>query len=235
MEIRGRGRSRRSEDMYVLDDDVVVHYRDRVVQADHIEYDMGDRRDYRDGHLKATGRANNELSSPSHGAMNPRAQTGRSTTSSGRWGSSTGHRMAYASCNPFLFTGQVVVKTGPRKYRDLRRDGDLLPVAEIRTGYCRRRSSWWITTRPREQQHLPADEYSGAVSAVCHASGGCNGPADGILIPEIGVGDQGIRVGEQVYWAINRSTDLTVGSKYYSGAGRRRRPLSAIAAWEMTS
>ncbi len=43
----------------------------------------------------------------------------------------------------------------------------------------------------------------------------------GILIPEIGFNSasKGDTVGEQIYWAINRSTDLTVGTIYYSARG----------------
>ena len=43
----------------------------------------------------------------------------------------------------------------------------------------------------------------------------------GFLIPEIGFNSasKGTTVGEQVYWAINRSTDLTAGAIYYSARG----------------
>jgi LPS-assembly protein len=43
----------------------------------------------------------------------------------------------------------------------------------------------------------------------------------GILIPEIGINSasKGDTVGEQIYWAINRSTDLTVGTIFYSARG----------------
>ena len=48
-----------------------------------------------------------------------------------------------------------------------------------------------------------------------------NARQSGILIPEIGFNSasKGDTVGEQVYWAINRSTDLTVGTIYYSARG----------------
>jgi LPS-assembly protein len=48
-----------------------------------------------------------------------------------------------------------------------------------------------------------------------------NDRQSGILIPTIGFGSasKGTTIGEQVYWAINRSTDLTAGTVYYSARG----------------
>ena len=48
-----------------------------------------------------------------------------------------------------------------------------------------------------------------------------NARQSGILIPEIGFNSasKGETVGEQVYWAINRSTELTVGTIFYSARG----------------
>ena len=61
----------------VLDGNVVVTYRDRRVEADHIEYDKETGELTATGHLKATGGANNEIITASHGTMNLRTQTGR--------------------------------------------------------------------------------------------------------------------------------------------------------------
>ena len=42
----------------------------------------------------------------------------------------------------------------------------------------------------------------------------------GILLPVIGESStKGLVLGEEIYWAINRSTDLTVGAQYFSRRG----------------
>ncbi len=70
---------------YVLDGDVVITYRDRVVKADHIEFDKKTGELTADGHLHVTGGANHEDITASHGTMNLNQQTGRSTMYLARW------------------------------------------------------------------------------------------------------------------------------------------------------
>ena len=47
------------------------------------------------------------------------------------------------------------------------------------------------------------------------------GAVSGLLIPVVSNGSsiQGFTIGEQVYWAINRSMDMVVGTEYYSKRG----------------
>ena len=56
---------------------MVITYRDRKVEADHIEYDSETGELTANGHLKVTGGANHENISASHGTMNLKKQTGR--------------------------------------------------------------------------------------------------------------------------------------------------------------
>ncbi|MGH9597261.1 MAG: LPS-assembly protein LptD, partial [Edaphobacter sp.] len=62
---------------YVLDGNVVITYRDRVVKADHIEYDTDTGELTANGHLHVTGGTNHEDVLASHGTMNLNKQTGR--------------------------------------------------------------------------------------------------------------------------------------------------------------
>ncbi len=55
---------------YSLDGDVVITYKDRRVEADHIDYDSDTGDLNAIGHLKVTGGENNESISASHGTMN---------------------------------------------------------------------------------------------------------------------------------------------------------------------
>ncbi len=62
---------------YVLDGDVVITYRDRIVKADHIEYDTETGELTANGHLHVSGGPNHEDIQASHGTMNLNQQTGR--------------------------------------------------------------------------------------------------------------------------------------------------------------
>ena len=119
---------------YVLDGDVVITYRDRVVKANHVEYDTETGELTANGHLHVTGGANHEDIVASHGTMNLDRQTGRFYDVTGSVGlKNSGHSTTtYANSNPFLFTGRMVVMDRAAGVRDLRRDVDLVPIAESR-------------------------------------------------------------------------------------------------------
>ena len=104
-------------DKYILDGDVVVTYGDRKIAADHIEYDKVTGEVTATGHLKLTGGPNNEIITATHGTLNTKTQTGRFYDVSGSVGlKQSANKLVYANSNPFLFTGKVVVKTGPQAY-----------------------------------------------------------------------------------------------------------------------
>ncbi len=101
-----------------LDGNVVLKYRGYTVEADHIEYDTNTEDLTATGHLRATGGVSHEVITASHGTLNLKAQTGRFYDVSGSVGvKRTGKRAVYVSENPFLFTGRLVVKSGPREYQ----------------------------------------------------------------------------------------------------------------------
>jgi len=221
VEITTAGPQSKTGSRYVLDDDVVIHYREWTVRADHIEYDMDTGDLTATGHLKVTGGANNEVISASHGEMNLRKQTGRFYDVIGSVGlKNSGKRMVYASGNPFLFTGRMVEKTGPRSYNVF--DGTVTS--------CQLPDPDWILSAAR---FTVENDKASAKNSVFHL---VNVPLlylpyvthavdsesrqSGFLIPVLGQSStKGFILGEQIYWAINRSADLTVGAQYYSRRG----------------
>ena len=153
---------------------------------------------------------------------------GASTMLPGRWALSRAppcrrlQRKLYANANPFLFTGGRWSSPGPTSTTSTAAPS---PHAScpIPTGFSLRRSSRGHGFRKgkRHQQHLPSGQPPLLwLPYVTH-------PVDtgsrqtGILIPDIGFNSasKGDTVGEQIYWAINRSTDLTLGTIYYSARG----------------
>jgi LPS-assembly protein len=105
--------------VYTLERNVVVTYQDRRVQADHIEYDSNTGELTATGHLLVTGGSSDEHISASHGTYNLRSSTGRFYDVTGSVGLKTGslsHRAVYSNEQPILFSGRMVVKTGPRNF-----------------------------------------------------------------------------------------------------------------------
>jgi LPS-assembly protein len=213
-----------------LDRGAVVTFRDRVLQADHIEFDSDTGDVTLTGHVLVTGGENDERIQASHATFNIHSETGRFYDVAGSVGlkqkPATGttpgsQRMVYANGNPFLFTGKMVVKTGPRQYQvydgtvtscQLPHPDWLLSAAEFRVNETQARATNSVF-------HLMSFPFLW-MPLVTHPVDASDRQT-GILIPDIGFNSasKGDTIGEQVYWAINRSTDLTVGTIYYSARG----------------
>ena len=213
--------------VYTLDRDVVITYRDRRVQADHIDYDANTGDLTVTGHVLITARANTEIIHASHGVYNLRSATGRFFDVTGSVGilpkapsRGPARKPIYTSGNPFLFSGRILVKSGERDY-DLY-DGTLTS--------CQLPHPDWLLSSGRFT--IAGDKASARASTfrllnvpllflpyVTH-------PIDadqretGILIPTVGQSTtRGLTLGEQFYLTLGRSSDLTVGAEYYSSIG----------------
>ena len=211
---------------YVLDGDVVITYGTRKVEADHIEYDTESGELTATGHLKVTGGRNNELITASHGTLNVKKQTGRFYDVSGSVGLKqirTGpgaHRTVYANSNPFLFTGKMVVKTGPQSYEvyggtvtscQLPRPDWLLSAGKFTVDEDKASA----TNSVFRLLNIPL-LYLPYVSQPVDGAG----RQSGLLLPVVGItSTKGLVLGEQIYLVINRSMDLTVGAQYFSLRG----------------
>ncbi|HEY1994406.1 MAG TPA: putative LPS assembly protein LptD, partial [Edaphobacter sp.] len=209
---------------YVLDGDVVITYRDRIVKADHIEYDTETGELTANGHLHVSGGPNHEDIQASHGTMNLNEQTGRFYDVTGSVGvKSAGHSLTtYANSNPFLFTGRMVVRTGPQQYE----------IYEGTVTSCQLPNPDWMLFSDKFLVDMDTKKARAQNSTfklmnipllylpyVTHPVDS-GGRQSGFLIPTPGYSStKGIIFGDEYYWAINRSTDLTVGLEYYSLRG----------------
>ena len=234
--------------VYTLDGNVVIHYRDRVVEADHMEYDEETNELSATGHLHVTGGKNHEEMRASHGTVNLETQKGRFYDVTGSVGvkrapanrsgsgsvsgtaaasgmtngspTSGARRMTYMTENPFLFTGREVVKTGESSYE----------VHDGTVTSCRLPHPDWLfsaglfsvddeTAKAKNSVFKLLNVPVLYLPYVTH-------PIDsetrqtGFLLPVIGQSStKGLVLGEQIYFALGRSTDLTVGAQYFSLRG----------------
>jgi LPS-assembly protein len=221
LEITSAGPQSKIGDRYILDDDVVLKYRDRTVRADHIEYDTETGELTATGHLKATGGANNEIIQASHGTINLKTQMGRFYDVVGSVGlKSSNRKMVYASGNPFLFTGRMVVKTGPQAYE----------VYGGTVTSCQLPNPDWLLYAGKFTVDSEKASAKNSVFKVLNIPllylPYVTHPVDaenrqsGFMIPVLGqTSTKGFVIGEQLYWAINRSADAMLGAQYYSRRG----------------
>jgi LPS-assembly protein len=215
--------------VFVLDGHAVVTHGDRTLAADHLEYDKDSGEVGLTGHLLVTGGENDESIHASHGTINVQTQVGRFYDVTGSVGlrlkpaagaAVVGQRAVYSNGNPFLFSGRLVVKSGPREYQIY--DGTVTSCQLLKPDWLLSASEFSVD-----------GEKARATNSVFHVRNmpllwmpyvthpvDANARQSGILIPVLGdSSSKGLTVGEQIYWSINRSTDLTVGTIYYSDRG----------------
>ncbi len=211
----------------VLNGAVVVTSGDREIRADHVEFDKATGEVTANGHVVVTGGPNHEHLQASHGTFNLKTQTGRfydvigsveMTPPRSRLG--TGVAKVYTNGLPFLFSGRIVVKTGPASY-DLY-DGTVTS--------CQLPKPDWLLT---SAHFSVSDEIARGHNSVFHLLGVplvylpyVTHPTDpearetGFMIPSPGESStRGLTLEEQFYLVLNRSMDLTIGASYYSSIG----------------
>jgi LPS-assembly protein len=210
-------------DVYLLTGNVRIEYKDFVLSADKASYngETGDAE--ADGHVRLQGGRNNELILADHGKLNFDLETGRFenvTGSVGRQPSASKRKLVYTTANPFLFTGRVLIKEGPERYQIIHgtMTSCLLPDPDwqihsslilVNYGEARARNSFFsllgvpILYMPYVTH--PVDT---------------NNRQSGLLLPAFGTSStKGTILGESIYLVINRSTDATFGTQYFSKRG----------------
>ena len=211
-----------ADDTLTLTGDVVVHYEDYVVRADSVTYNRRTTELHADGHLQVAGGPNDVLINATSGDMRLNMHTARYYDVSGSQGvRAMGHTVVYSVTNPMQFSGRVLLETGEGHYRIV--DGSMTN--------CRLpHPDWRIIAHSINLDDEKAStsnaffEFLGIpifYLPYLHHPASDTGRASGFLIPVISNGSsiKGYTLGEQVYWVINRSMDMVVGSEYYSKRG----------------
>lgn len=218
--IESSGPQKKSGSQYTLDRDVVITYKDRRIEADHIDYDSDTGELNASGHLKVSGGENNETISASRGSMNLKSQTGRFFDVKGSVGLRGGRKPIYDNGQPFLFEGKVVVKTGPKDY-DIY-EGSVTSCQLPRPDWQLFAGKFSVTSEratARNSVFRIMDVPLVYLPYVTHPVGG-DQRQSGFMIPVIGQSStKGFILGEQYYLVLNRSADMTVGAEYFSERG----------------
>jgi LPS-assembly protein len=209
--------------VYTLTGDVTIHYKDYILNADKASFDQETSDAEADGHVRLRGGRNNELILADHGKLNFDLETGRFenvTGSIGRSANGPNRKLLYTTANPFLFTGRSLIKEGPERYQIIHgtMTSCLLPdpdwqihSALIRVNYGEAQAkNGYFSLLGKPILYLPY---------VTHPVN-TDSRTSGLLIPiASNSSTKGIVIGDSVYWVINRSADVTLGTEYFSKRG----------------
>jgi LPS-assembly protein len=209
-------------DTWTLAGEVVVRYRDYILRADKVVYHQSTTELEAEGNLQLTGGPDDVLIDASRGDMRLNMHTARFYNVHGSQGVHTlGRTEVFSTTNPLLFSGRVLLKTGEGHYRII--DGTMTN--------CRLpKPDWQLIARSIKMEDGTASTsnvflklFRVPVFYLPYLRHPVEetGRESGFLLPVISTGSsiRGYTFGEQVYWIINRSMDMTVGSEYYSKRG----------------
>jgi LPS-assembly protein len=209
-------------DIYTLKGDVEIDYRNYVMRADEITYNQDS------GDVNATGKVvldggpHDEHIEASHATYNIENENGRFYDVLGSIGTRVrGSTVVLTSTNPFLFRGKLVVKSGSDRF--------IVHQGTVTT--CTLPNPKWtfnaekvdvVLGEDAKMYHanfrifkLPIFYFPYATHPVDNL-----GRRSGFLVPQFGQSSQkGFILGDSIYWAINRSMDITVGAEYWSIRG----------------
>ena len=209
-------------DLYTLDGDVEILFKNYILRADHGTYNEAT------GEIQASGRAvfdggpHDAHLTAAHATYNVKDDTGTFYEVAGTFGAVVrGNSVVLTTSNPFVVAGRVVRKVGRDRY--------IVSHGSITS--CAEQTPKWTFNAEK------IDLVAGDDAKLYHSSFRlmklpifyfpynqlpANGMArtSGFLLPTTGESStKGVILGESVYWAINRSNDITLGAEYFSHRG----------------
>jgi LPS-assembly protein len=208
-------------DDWTLTGEVVLYYKTYIVRADKVVYLQATDTIEAQGHLQFEGGAQDVILTASHGEIHIQDHTASFYDVVGSLGvRRVGRTQIYTTPNPFLFTGRILIQTGEESYHIV--DGSMTS--------CRLpKPDWQLIAHSIDVANSKASTHNSLfeflsvpvfyLPYVAHNLGD-TGRESGFLLPVFAnSGVKGLVLGEQVYWVINRSMDLTVGAEYWSKRG----------------
>ena len=212
---------KRLGDVSTLDGDVVIYFENYTLHADKVTYHQSTSEVEADGHLQLTGGPNDVFITATHGDLRLNTHTARFFDVDGSQGvRRAGKSLVYSTVNPMLFKGRVLLQTGEGSYRII--DGS---ITNCRLPH----PDWRVMAKAIELENQRAEMKNAWLEILGipifylpymrhPASEGDR--ESGFLIPVPSNSSiKGYVIGEQYYWAINRSMDMIVGAEYFSKRG----------------
>jgi LPS-assembly protein len=213
--------SLKNSNLYTLDGDVVIYYRNYIVHADHATYDDTSGEIHAQGHMMIDGGPDDEHFEADHGTINVYADTGDFFDVAGTLGVERNPRgrLVFTAPNPFALTGREVLQLGQGHYH----------VIHGTMTSCRLpKPDWRIISEAMELNNGTAKTSNGffevfhlPIMYLPYVTHPVNETREsGILLPYIGNNTtKGLILGEGFYLTLGRSADLTMASQYFSKRG----------------
>jgi LPS-assembly protein len=211
----------KNQDIYTGRGHVEIRFGTSTLHADEVIYDASTGQLTASGHVVFDGGRHNEHLVGTHATYDISRDTGTFYDVTGSSGVRVHNKVMFlTSSTPFFFTGKVVDKLGPDRYR-------------VHYGFvtsCRLPNPKWkwdsqvadIEMGNEVQMHHATLKLGGIpVFYAPYAEHPTDfGRKSGFLIPEIGESStKGFILGDAFYWVLSRNADLTLGASLYAARG----------------
>ena len=208
--------------VYKLRGQAEIHYGTYILYGDEVSYNSDTGEVIADGHVVLDGGTNDEHLQASHGTYNTRTETGRFEDVVGTIGIAPrgNQRYVLTSSSPFYFTGKIVEKTGADHY--LVHGGTVTTCQLPKPKWQFNAQKIVVDAAGDAQIYNSTFRIEGVpILFLPFATHPVQAQRkSGLLIPSIGNSSRkGFVLGDSVYWAIDRTMDLTVGTEYFSQRG----------------
>jgi LPS-assembly protein len=208
--------------VYKLRGQSEVHYRGYSFYADEMTYNQETGDTSAEGHVVLDGGPNDEHVEASHATYNIRSESGAFYDVIATTGVKLkGTRSLLTTDNPFAFTGKLVEKTGPGHYVVHNGTVTTCQLPHPKWQFNARRVVVDVAGDAKMYNSdfrikgIPVFYFPFATHPVQPL-----GRQSGFMIPNVGESStKGYILGESMFWAIDRSMDLTLGTQYFSRRG----------------
>jgi len=212
----------KEQDIYIATGNVVIRFRENVLHCDNARYDSTTGIIEAAGHVVFDGGPHNEHLTASHGTYDVSRDSGTFYDANGSTGVRLKNKLMFlTSSTPFFFAGKVVDKLGPDRY--LVHHGYITSCQLPKPKWRFVTGSALVQVGDDARMHhatlrignIPIFYFPYAEHPIDNL-----GRKSGFLIPVIGISNtRGTILGDGFYWAINRSSDATIGAELYSKRG----------------
>jgi LPS-assembly protein len=210
-----------SDKVVTLDGVDNFRYRDYIIRADRIIYDTSTGELKAEGHLQVSGGRSDAYIAASHGDMRLSMHTARFYDVHGSIGlRRSGRTVVYSTANPFLFSARILLQTGEDSYKIV--DGTMTNCRIPKPDWQILAHSITVASDKATTRNSLFKILGIPVLYLPYLSHPVEltGRQSGFLIPVISNSTiKGLTIGEQFYFALNRSMDMVLGTEYYSKRG----------------
>jgi LPS-assembly protein len=201
---------------------IEIHFEDYDFHADTASYDSSNGDVTAKGHVQLDGGRRDMHITASEGVYNTRSHTGKFYDVHGSTGARLkGRNVTLTSSSPLAFSGRMVEQTGPDEY--VLHHGSVTSCELPHPKWTFNAATIILRVGDKARVYNTTFRVKGVpVFYLPYAAPPVErlGRQSGFLIPNFGTSNtKGTVIGDQFYWAINRSMDATLGGEYLSKRG----------------